>query len=127
MLNREDEKCGSLPAGAVAKVGRSLWWRYHWLRAQVWSAPGEAWVIAGWFAAEGRRGSAWFYGTAIPLVFMALAAVGLAVGVNPVAPAFLATSWIWVMALAVHLYRREATRRVDVPAAQEMRSAPAAG
>ena len=68
-------------------------------------------VIAGWFAAEGRRGWAWFCGTAIPMVFMALSAVGFAVGVNPVAPAFLATPWIWVTALAVHLYRREAERR----------------
>jgi hypothetical protein len=61
-------------------------------------------VIAGWFAAERRRGWAWFYATAIPLVFVALAAVGLAIGINPVAPAFLVTPWIWVTALAVHLY-----------------------
>lgn len=84
-------------------------------------------VIAGWFAAEGRRGWAWFYGTAIPTVFMALTAVGFAVGVNPVAPAFLATPWIWMTALAVHLYRRAATRSVDVPVGQDMRSAPVAG
>jgi hypothetical protein len=67
-------------------------------------------VIAGRFAIEGRRAWAWFYGAAIPLVFMALAAVGLVVGVNPAAPAFLATPWIWVTALAVHLCRREAKR-----------------
>jgi len=84
-------------------------------------------VIAGWFAAEGRRGWAWFYGTAIPIVFMALTAVGFAVGVNPVAPAFLATPWIWVTALAVHLYRLAATRSDDVPARHEMRSVPVAG
>ncbi len=84
-------------------------------------------VIAGWFAAEGRRGWAWFYSTAIPVVFMALTAVGFAVGVNPVAPAFLATPWIWVTALAAHLYRRAATRSDAVPAGQEMRSAPVAG
>lgn len=84
-------------------------------------------VIAGWFAAERRRGWAWFYGTAIPMVFMALTAVGFAVGVNPVAPAFLATPWIWVTALAVHLYRLAATRSDDVPAGQEVRSAPVAG
>jgi hypothetical protein len=64
-------------------------------------------VIAGWFAAEGRRGWAWFYGAAIPLVFMALMAVGLAIGINPGAAAFLATPWIWVTALAVHLYRED--------------------
>lgn len=84
-------------------------------------------VIAGWFAADGRRGWAWFYGTAIPMVFMALTAVGVAVGVNPVAPAFLATPWIWVTALAVHLYRRESEQRNDVPAGQGIRSAPIAG
>ena len=84
-------------------------------------------VIAGWFAAEGRRGWAWFYGTAIPIVFMALTAVGFAVGVNPVAPAFLATPWIWVTALAVHLYRLAPTRSDDVPAGQAMRNVPVAG
>ena len=75
-------------------------------------------VIAAWFAAEGRRDWAWFYGAAIPVVFAALMAVGFAIGINPVAPAFLATPWIWVTALAVHLYRRAATRRDDVPAGQ---------
>jgi hypothetical protein len=84
-------------------------------------------VFAAWFVAEGRRGWAWFYGTAIPIVFMALSAVGFAVGVNPVAPAFLATPWIWVTALAVHLYRLATKQSDDVPAAQQMRTAPAAG
>ena len=84
-------------------------------------------VFARWFAAEGRRGWAWIYGTAIPVVFLALTAVGFAVGVNPVAPAFLATAWIWMTALAVHLYRLAAKQSDDVPAAQQMRSAPAAG
>jgi hypothetical protein len=83
-------------------------------------------VIAGWFAAEGRRGWAWFYGTAIPMVFVALTAVGFAIGVNPVAPAFLATPWIWVTALAVHLYRRAAERSNDVPAGRGTRSTPVA-
>jgi hypothetical membrane protein len=62
-------------------------------------------VIARWFAAEGHRGSAWFFGAAIPVVFAALTAVGSVVGIHPAAPAFLATPWIWVAALAVHLYR----------------------
>ena len=82
-------------------------------------------VIAGWFAAEGRRGWAWFYGAAIPTVFVALTAVGFAIGVNPVAPAFLATPWIWVTALAVYLYRRAAEQRSDVPAGPA-RSTPVA-
>ena len=79
-------------------------------------------VFAGWFAAQGRRGWAWFYGAAIPTVFVALTAVGLAIGGNPVALAFLMTPWIWVTALALHLYRREAERRNDVPVDQGMRS-----
>jgi hypothetical protein len=83
-------------------------------------------VIAGWFAAEGRRGWAWFYGAAIPMVFVALTAVGFAIGGNPVAVAFLMTPWIWVTALAIHLYRRAAKRRSDVPAGQGTRSTPAA-
>ncbi len=84
-------------------------------------------VIATWFAAEGRRGWAWFYGAAIPVVFVALSAVGFAAGVNPVAPAFLATPWIWVTALAAHLYQRAATQRVAVPAGREITSASVAG
>jgi hypothetical membrane protein len=84
-------------------------------------------VFAGWFAAQERRGWAWFYGVAIPAVFTALTAVGFAIGVNPVAPAFLATPWIWVTALAVHLYRRESQRRQDVPAGQGTRSALVTG
>ena len=85
-------------------------------------------MIATWFAAEGRRGWAWFYAAAIPTVFVALTAVGLAIGGNPTALAFLATPWIWVTALAVHLYRRAAERRSDVPASWETRSSrPVAG
>lgn len=84
-------------------------------------------VIAGWFAAEGHRGWAWFYGAAIPMVFVALTAVGFAIGGNPIALAFLATPWTWVTALAVHLYGRAAKRRSDVPAGQGARSTPVAG
>jgi hypothetical protein len=84
-------------------------------------------VMARWFAAEGRRGWAWFYAAAIPAVFAALMAVGFAIGINPAAPAFLATPWIWVTALAAHLYRLAAKRGDDVPAGQAMRSAPVAG
>jgi hypothetical protein len=84
-------------------------------------------VIAGWFAAEGRRGWAWFYGAAIPMAFAALTVVGFAIGGNPSALAFLATPWIWVTALAVHLYRREEKHRLGVPAGWGTRSRPAAG
>jgi len=61
-------------------------------------------VIARRFAARGRRTWAWFYGAGIPVVFAALTAVGFAIGGNPSALAFLATPWVWVTALAVHLY-----------------------
>jgi hypothetical protein len=82
-------------------------------------------MVARWFAAEGRRSWAWFYGAAIPVAFAALMAVGFAVGINPVAPAFLATPWIWVTALAIHMYRLAAERSDDVPAGPRTRSAPA--
>jgi hypothetical protein len=42
------------------------------------------------------------------MVFVALAAVGFAIGINTAALAFLATPWIWVTTLAIHLYRRAA-------------------
>lgn len=83
-------------------------------------------VIAGRFAAEGRRAWAWLCGFSIPIVFAALAAVGFAIGTNPGAVAFLAMPWVWVTALAISLYRREARRRHDVPAGQGTRSRPVA-
>jgi hypothetical protein len=67
-------------------------------------------VFSRRFAAQGRKGWAWFYAVAIPAVFIALTAVGLVIGGNPVALAFLMTPWIWVTALAVHLYRHEVDR-----------------
>jgi hypothetical protein len=79
-------------------------------------------AIAGWFAGEGHRGQAWFYGAAIPAVFAALTAAGLAIGGNPVALAFLMTPWVWVTALAVHLYLRGARRRDD--ASENRREGP---
>ena len=75
---------------------------------------------------RGRRGWAWFYGAAIPMVFASLTVVGLAIGGNPSALAFLATPWIWVTALAVHMYRLATERRNDVPAGQGTRSTPVA-
>jgi hypothetical protein len=68
-------------------------------------------VIARRFASEGHRGLAWLYGAAIPVLFAALATFGSAIGINPGAPAFLATPWIWVTALAVHMYRLAGVRR----------------
>ena len=71
-------------------------------------------VIATWLAAEEHRGWAWFYGTAFPVVLTALTAVGfVAIGhyYSAFALAILATPWILVTAIAIHLYRREANRR----------------
>lgn len=68
-------------------------------------------VIAGRLSAEGRRRAAWCYGTAIPVVFATLTVAGLAVGGNPTALAFLATPWIWVTALAIHLRANAPARR----------------
>jgi hypothetical protein len=64
-------------------------------------------VIAGWFAAEGRRGWAWISGTAVPTVFGAqLVIIATGVGSSTTNLAFLvplALTWAWVAALAVHL------------------------
>jgi hypothetical protein len=68
--------------------------------------------VARWFAAGGRPGWAWFYATALPAVFALLTVVGLAIGGNPMAVAFLATPWVWVTALAVHLCRLASTREL---------------
>ncbi len=84
-------------------------------------------VIAARFATEGHRVSAWFFGAGIPVVFAALTAFGSAIGINPAAPAFLATPWIWVTALAVHMYRRADERSDDVPAIHGTRRTPVAG
>jgi uncharacterized MAPEG superfamily protein len=84
-------------------------------------------VMARRLAAEGRRAWAWLCGFSVPIVFAAVAAVGFAAGTNPGAVAFLATPWVWVTALAVHLYRREAKGPSDVPASHEMRRTPVAG
>jgi hypothetical protein len=68
-------------------------------------------AIAMRFAGDRRRGWAWFYATAIPIVFAILVAVGYAFGGNPLAFAALATPWIWVTTLAGHLFRIEAVAR----------------
>ncbi|HVM96997.1 MAG TPA: DUF998 domain-containing protein [Candidatus Acidoferrales bacterium] len=84
-------------------------------------------VFARWFADAGHRGLAWFYAATIPAAFVALTGLGLVIGGNPVALAFLMTPWIWVTALAVHFYRGEAKPRSDARAGEEMRSTLVAG
>jgi len=74
-------------------------------------------VIVARFVAEERRRLAELYAILIPLAFAALTVVGMAIGGNPTALAFLATPWIWVTALAVHLYRHESHQRSDLRAA----------
>jgi hypothetical protein len=86
-------------------------------------------VIAWHFAATGHRGWAWFYGlygAAVPIVFAALVAVNSVVGSYPYASAvvFLATPWIWVTVLAVHLYGRESAHRGGVAAFPATSGAP---
>jgi hypothetical protein len=128
-LLRADPVAG-FPPGTTAEMVRTTWQGAAQNASRSLSSLlliAASLVIAGRFAAEGRRGWAWFYGMAIPMVFAALTVVGLAIGGNPTALAFLATPWIWVTALAVHLYRRQAERRSDVPAGQGMRSRPVAG
>jgi hypothetical protein len=77
-----------------------------------------------------RRGWAWFYGTAFPVVLAALTAVGF-VGIGHFYSAFalaiLATPWIVVTALAIHLYRGQAKRRNDTPAGLGTRSKTVVG
>jgi hypothetical protein len=84
-------------------------------------------VFAVRFASEGRRGRAWLFGAGIPFVFAALTAVGLALGFNSGGLAFLMTPWVWVTALAVHFYRREARRSDEVLAGAGTRSPLPAG
>jgi len=86
-------------------------------------------VIAMWFAVEGRRGWAWFYGSAFPVVLAALTAVGFVVigNYSAFALAILTTPWILVTALAIHLYQREAQRSNDIPAGLGTRTRPVAG
>src|SRR5262249_40669827 len=85
-------------------------------------------LIAIWFSAEGSRSWAWFYGAGFPLVLAALTAVGLAAtgDRSAFALAILATPWILVTALAIHLSQREAKRRNDIPAGLGTRSKPVA-
>jgi hypothetical protein len=68
-------------------------------------------VFAARFGSEGRRGLAWLYATALPVVFAALTAVGFAIGGNPSALAFLATPWIGVTMLAAHFLPAAPARR----------------
>jgi hypothetical protein len=86
-------------------------------------------MIARWFAVERRRGWAWFYGTAFPVVLAGLTAVGFAVigDYSAFAVAILATPWVLVTALAIHLYQREAKQRNDVPARLGMTSGRVVG
>lgn len=67
-------------------------------------------VIARWFTAQGLRSWAWFSLAAVPLPLAAYGVV-VAIGVEKSMTylAFLVpgiSMWVWVTALAVHLYRR---------------------
>ncbi|HMF11826.1 MAG TPA: DUF998 domain-containing protein, partial [Gemmataceae bacterium] len=81
-------------------------------------------AIATWFAAERNRGWAWFYGAGFPVVLAALTSIGfVAIGDRSAfALAILATPWILITALAIHLYQREGKRRNHIPAGLGTRS-----
>jgi Protein of unknown function (DUF998) len=83
-------------------------------------------AIAMWFAADGRRGWAWFYGAGFPVVLATLTSVGFVAtrDRSAFAVAILATPWILVTALAIHLYRREANQGNDIPVGLGMRMRP---
>ena len=72
-------------------------------------------VIAGWFSARGQRRWAIAHAASVPVLFAALAGLGLALGGNPAAPAFLATPWIWVTMLAVTLLHLTSSARAASP------------
>jgi hypothetical protein len=81
-------------------------------------------LIAMWFAGQGRRGWAWFYGAGFPLILAALTGAGFVITGNrsAFALAILKTPWILVTTLALHLYLREAKRSKEVRASEEMTS-----
>jgi hypothetical protein len=83
-------------------------------------------MIAMWFAGEGRRGWAWFYGAGFLVVLAALMPIGFAIGGNPIALPILATPWILVTTLAIHLRQRDAKQHNEIPAGLGMRSRPVA-
>ncbi|HTO09821.1 MAG TPA: DUF998 domain-containing protein [Myxococcota bacterium] len=95
------------PPGTTAELAQKTW---HGIAQNASRSASTLFLIAAslvtarWFGAQERRGWAWFYATAIPGAFALLSAVGLAIGGNPTALAFLMTPWIWVTALAIHLY-----------------------
>ena len=116
-LTRADPVVG-FPPGTTADMVRTTW---HGVvqnasrSASTLSLLAASFAIAAWFAGQGRRAWAWLYATGIPAVFGALTAVGLAVGGNPVALAFLMTPWIWVTTLAVQLLREVTPPRQLIP------------
>jgi Protein of unknown function (DUF998) len=67
-------------------------------------------VIAGWFSAQGLRNWAWFTVAAVPISLAAFALLGVTgADKSTTYLAFLVPGilmWVWVSALAVHLYRR---------------------
>jgi hypothetical protein len=75
-------------------------------------------VIAWWFTSQGLRNWAWFSLAAVPVSLAAFAVVGAAgAGTTTKYMAFLVPGilmWVWISALAVHLYR-VAEQRDAVP------------
>jgi hypothetical protein len=86
-------------------------------------------AIAMWFDAKGRRDWALFYGTGFPLVLAALTAVGFVAirDRSAFAVAILATPWILVTALAIHLYQVTRSQGNNIPAGSGMRTRAVVG
>jgi hypothetical membrane protein len=85
-------------------------------------------VMARWFTSQGLRSWAWFSWAAVPIPLAAFALLGVAgVETSTKYLAFLVPGigmWIWVAALALHLYRR-ARRQGAAPDARSVQPAPA--
>lgn len=128
-LLRADATVG-FPPGTTAEMARTTWQGSLQNASRSLSTlflVATSVVLARRFAAEGRGGWAWFYTAGLPAVFASLTLVGLGIGGNPSALAFLMTPWIWVTVLAAHLHRIEARHPQEIPATPAARATLAAG
>lgn len=65
--------------------------------------------VATWAWTQGRKTQAVIAATAVPIIFAAVVATGLAIGLKTGGLAYLVTPWAWVTGLALYLYRRQAS------------------
>jgi Protein of unknown function (DUF998) len=64
-------------------------------------------AVALW--TEGRKTQAILAAAAVPVIFSAIVATGLAIGTKTVGVAYLATPWVWTTGLALYLFGRQET------------------